>query len=103
MLSASGINVITLGDGNVVNAEFEGLRETLNELKTYVVSSNKIEEPTKLDFVADVESIKDQLAKGSPNKTVIKQLWEQIERAATVAGAVELVQKVAPIISGIVG
>lgn len=102
-LSVSGINVVTLGDGNVVNAKFEGLREVLDELKTHVVSSSKIEEPIKLDFVADVESVKDQLAKNSPNKTVIKKLWEQIEKIATISGAVGLIQKIVPIIASIVG
>ena len=98
-ISASGTNVITLGDGNVVNASFMELREALDRLKNSLVQSEKIGEKEKLDVAADIESIKDQLAKNVPNKTVIGKLWEQIEKVSTVSGIVDLIRIIAPLIT----
>jgi len=101
-ISASGTNVITLGDGNVVNAEFVDLREMMEELKNLIVASDDIEDIVKLDVTADIESLKDQLSKNVPNKTVIQSLWSQIEKVATVGGVVDLAQKITPIIAAAV-
>jgi hypothetical protein len=99
-ISAMGTNVITLGDGNVVNAEFADLRKELDTLKSLIIAA-KIEESAKLEIAADLESIKDQLAKTKPNTSVIKQLWNQVEKVATVGGAADLVQKIGSIIASI--
>jgi hypothetical protein len=99
-ISAMGTNVITLGDGNVVNAEFADLRKELDTLKALVIAA-QIEESAKLEIAADLESIKDQLAKTKPNTSVIKQLWNQVEKVATVGGAADLVQKIGSIIASI--
>ncbi len=101
-ISASGTNIITLGDGNVVNAEFVPLREMMEELKNVIVTSDEIDDTVKLDVMADIESIKDQLSKNVPNKSVIQSLWGQIEKAATVSGVVDLVQKIAPFVAAAV-
>jgi hypothetical protein len=101
-ISAVGTNVITLGDGNVVNAKFEELHKLLDELQDRVIAAEDIEDVTKLEIAADVESIKDQLAKPMPNKSVIKQLWEQVEIVATVSGVIDLVQKIGTLITAVV-
>ena len=98
-INATGMNVITLGDGNLVNAKFEDLHKELENLKKGIASSDKLDEKEKLDLVVDIESIRDQLAKQTPNKTIINHLWSGIEKIATVAGLVELVTKVTPLIS----
>jgi len=98
-INATGMNVITLGDGNLVNAKFEDLHKELENLKKGIASSDKLDEKEKLDLVVDIESIRDQLAKQTPNKTIINHLWSVIEKIATVAGLVELVTKVTPLIS----
>lgn len=102
-ISAIGNSVITLGDGNVVNAKFTELRQQLDAIKDAIIKTDKIEPSTKLDVVVDIESLKDQLAKPSPNKSIIGALWKQIENVATIAGVVDLVQKSAPLVAGILG
>ena len=92
-VTATGTNVITLGDGNVVNARFSDLREQLDDLKSRIASS-ALEEKQKFDVAVDIESIKDQLAKESPDKTTIGHLWSGIDRIARVCGTVDAVQKV---------
>jgi hypothetical protein len=94
---ATGTNVITLGDGNVVNAQFSDLRERLDELKSQVTAAS-LDEKQKFDVAVDIESLKDQLAKQNPDKTVLGRLWSGIERVSKLAGMVEAVHKVLPYI-----
>lgn len=101
-ISAIGSNVITLGDGNVVNAEFADLHAELNKLKEAVVSSTKITDSQKLDVSVDIESIKDQLAKAQPDKTIIGRLWTRIGQIATIGGFAAAMEHVVPLISGLI-
>jgi len=98
-VNATGMNVITLGDGNLVNARFSDLRERLDDLKSQITSSAALSEKQKFDAAVDVESFKDQLAKESQDKAILGPLWTGIERVASIAGLVDAAQKVWPHIS----
>jgi len=67
-------------------------------LKQAVSESDSITESEKLDIAVDIESLKDQLAKLTPNKTVIGYLWSAIEKSVTLASFVEYVAKIKPLI-----
>lgn len=95
-ISATGSNVIALGDGNVVNAQYADLHSALEELKDAISTSKGLADSEKLNLAVDIESIKDQLAKSNPNKTIIGQLWGGLEKVAVVSGVVEAYNKVAP-------
>jgi hypothetical protein len=102
-ISATGQNVITLGDGNIVNAQYVALHGELERLREAVIHSPRLEDSQKVDLVSDIETVKDQLAKTHPNRKVISQLWTAIEVAVTGAGMVDLVNRIAPLISGLIG
>lgn len=102
-IQATGANVITLGDGNIVNAEFNDLRMELDELKRQIVESEQISEGDKLNAAVDIETIKDQLAKPSPDPVVVRTLWSRVERAAAVAGLAEFAATVGHLIAPLVG
>ena len=53
-INATGTNVITLGDGNVVNAEFADLHTELSNLKQAVAGSS-LDDSQKLDVSVDIE------------------------------------------------
>jgi len=97
-INATGENVITLGDGNVVNVKYADLHNELESLKNVITKSDKFEEKQKFDLAVDIESIRDQLAKAQPNKTIISHLWSGIEKTVTAAGLVDVASKVAPFI-----
>jgi hypothetical protein len=99
-ITATGGNVITLGDGNVVNAQFSTLHNQLTELKEAVAAS-QLSDTQKLDLAVDIEGIKDQLAKEHPNKTIIGHLWTGITRACTLAELADLIVKVQPYIQAL--
>jgi len=101
-ISATGTNVITMGDGNVVNVDHRELHAELNTLRDQLAASDQLPEADKLDVVADIESLKDQLAKPRPNPTVVEALWSGIEKAAAVAGLANLAVAVAPHIHNLI-
>jgi hypothetical protein len=67
-IQATGENVITLGDGTVVNVRNEGLFQQLNQLKEQITDSDAVSEDMKMDVAVDIETLKTQLAKHDPDK-----------------------------------
>ena len=98
-IEATGQNIITLGDGNQINAKFTELGQSLAELREAITES-KAPESEKMILVADIESIQSQLAKPEPNKGIIRASWETVKGAATIDSCVSLVQKVTGLIGG---
>ena len=99
-IEATGQNIITLGDGNQVNARFQALGESLSELRDAIKRSDQLDETQKIDLVVDVDTLQAQLAKPTPNRPLISQLWEGINRAASIAGLADAAAKVAALLSG---
>lgn len=85
-IEATGRNVITLGDGNLVNVEYRQLFDELTELKENISRSGSLSEQEKLDVAIDIETLKDQLAKQEPDAEIASRVWPRIEKAANVAG-----------------
>lgn len=98
-VTATGNNIITLGDGNVVNAKYTSLHKELTQLKDAISNSTLLTEAQKLDAAVDIESIKDQLAKERPNKSIISQLWQGVERFVTMANLADYAFRIAPFIA----
>ena len=98
-ITATGRNIITLGDGNVLNTEYTDLHRALDDLKAAITSNSTLDEFQKLGCAVDVESIKDQLAKPEPNRGVIKQLWNALEHLATVEGLAAAATRVSTLMS----
>jgi hypothetical protein len=101
-IEATGHNIITLGDGNQINAKFGDLGKSLADLREAVTKSNA-PEAEKLTVVADIETIQSQLAKPQPGKNIISAAWSAI-KAATVVGefvglAQHVSQHIAPFLS----
>jgi hypothetical protein len=98
-IEATGQNVITLGDGNQVNATFRELGEALSSLRREIKASHAIEDARKMELVVDVDTLQDQLARPTPNQVVVRSLWENINRAAAIAGLGTAVAQVAGLIA----
>src|SRR6267378_1379153 len=101
-IEATGQNIITLGDGNQVNAKFGELGAALADLRDAITKS-QASESEKLSFVADIDTVQSQLAKPAPNHGIIATAWQAIKGAAIVAECIPLVERVqhfiAPFIS----
>lgn len=101
-IEATGQNIITLGDGNQINAQFSELGSALVELRDAITRS-AAPEGQKLSLVADIETVQTQLAKPEPNRGIIAAAWEAVKGAATIDGCAELVMKVGGLIAGVIG
>ena len=97
-INATGTNVITLGDGNIVNAEFVDLHTELSKLKKAVADS-LLDDSQKLDITVDIESLRDQLVKANPDKTIMGHIWSRVRDVAAVGGFADAIQKIIPLIS----
>jgi hypothetical protein len=93
-IEATGQNIITLGDGNQIDAKFSQLGQSLAELRNAITSSGT-QESHKLELVADIDTIQSQLAKPEPNRTIIQSAWGVVKGAAAINGCTVLVHKVA--------
>jgi hypothetical protein len=100
-IQATGQNIITIGDGNQVEARFKDVGEALASLAEAIKASEEFDDSAKLDLVADINSMQDQLAKKKPNKGVLQSLWAGVETAAKAAGIVEAAAKVAGLIRAV--
>ena len=97
--NVGGVTVV--GEGNVVNTHFTNLSRELEQLRTEFYES-QLPDSEKLMVVSDIESLLAQLQKPEPNRTVVANLWEGIQRAAAVAGLssalVQATELIAPLI-----
>ena len=98
-IEATGQNIITLGDGNQVNAKFGDLGKSLAELRDAITQSDA-PDVQKMELVSDIDTIQSKLAKPEPNRGIVKAAWEAVKGAATINGCVTLVQKVSGLIVG---
>jgi hypothetical protein len=99
-IEATGQNIITLGDGNQINAKFNDLGTALVELRDAITQSQAAE-ADKMALVADIDTIQSQLAKPAPNKSIVAAAWESVKGAAAINGCTQLVTKVAGFIAGV--
>jgi len=106
--SFSGINITNIqgvtvvGDQNVVvNTQYLDLYRRLSLLSEAVRNSGQLTDKEKLEYVMEIETIKDQLAKLSPDKNIIKLAWEKLKPLATISGIMTFFKQVAEIIGGL--
>lgn len=91
-IEATGQNIITVGDGNQVNAKFQDAASALVELKEALLASRTVSEARKLDLVSDIDTIQSQLAKETPSRSIISAAWDTLRK---LGGIAELVEKIA--------
>lgn len=100
-ITATGKNIVTLGDGNVIHANNQDLGNELLDLKHQIAESGKLSDEEKLDATIDIETLRDQLGKEKPDKTILAHLWTRIEQVATMNDFSEAVAKIGPLIAGL--
>jgi len=106
--SISGIKVTNIqgvtviGDSNlVVNTQYLDLFRRLSALSEVVRTSDQLTDEEKLNYIKDMDTIKDQLAKSLPDKNIIRLVWEKLKPLATVSGIVTFFKYVAEVIGSV--
>lgn len=104
----TGINVTNIqgvtviGDNNYVKQEFGDLYRSLDLLKGEIGKSAQLSDEDKLEYQSEIETIKNQLAKKAPNKTILTQAWQALSTLATIDGVSGFHQSVESLISGLI-
>jgi hypothetical protein len=106
--SNKGINIkniqgiIQIGEGNYVNANYRDLYQNLNLLNEEIKKKINFSDEEKLNFQADIETIKSQLSKLNPDKKIIKSIWAKLERLANVNSIASLFIKISKLIGPLI-
>lgn len=100
----AGINITNIqgvtivGDRNIVNAQFADLYRSLGLLSEEILKSDKLSDEDKLNYTAEIDTIKSQLSKTVPDKSIVAKAWEKLKPLATVAGVASFFEKVLTLI-----
>jgi len=95
-----GINITNIqgvtivGDGNIVNARYSDLYGNLSLLAEEMMKSDKFSDEEKLNYYAEIKTIKSQLEKTLPDKSIIAKTWDKLKPLATIAGVASFFEKV---------
>ena len=101
-VSAVG-SVVVLGGNNVVNVAYTELYGALGILSDAVKASDKISDEQKLNSQAEIETIKDQLAKTKPDHPIIQRAWEGFKAVATIEGVAAAAARVYSLLAPFLG
>ena len=106
----SGINITNIqgvtvvGNNNIVKNEFLDLFRELGQLEDLVRSNSKLSDKEKVDLLSDIETIKNQLGKTEPNKSIIKSAWETIkDKLKNISEVIEPISKIASLVKMFTG
>ncbi|SRR5581483_3094522 len=86
-------NVTTIGGGNTVNVQYADLGNALTELRDAVKASSALDQETKINALADIQTIQTQLAKPKPSFAIVRSVWAGLSGLATVDGLIGLAEK----------
>ncbi len=95
--------VVVIGDGNFVQTRFESLYRHLDLLEQSITISDSIPNEQKIGYLAEVETIKSQLAKPNPDRGILSKAWNVLSVLSSVPGLIDLVDKVREMIGPLVG
>jgi len=106
----SGINVTNIqgvtiiGDGNtVVNRQYVDVFRSLSLLEDSIRRSNELSDTDKLNYIKDIETIKNQLSKPQPNKDIIKIAWEKVkEKLEGLSSFIQFIVKISEALEGVI-
>lgn len=102
-ITASGQNIITLGDNNQIDARFAAIGNKLIEFKDAVRKAPDVKDVDKMSIISDVDTMQSQLAKAEPNRTVLRAVWAGIEKITTATSLAANVTALLPVLAPLLG
>ena len=97
-------SVIILGDNNYVRNENKVLGESLGKFGNQIRLSSELSDDEKIDYQAEINTIKSQLAKINPDKGIIEKSWNILKKGvATIGGIAGVYNTVKPLIDSFLG
>lgn len=88
----AGINITNIqgvtvvGHDNVVNTQFADLYRSLDLLGSEIRGNEQLSDREKLSYQAEIETIKSQLMKEQPDRSIVERAWAVLKGVATISG-----------------
>lgn len=88
------------GSNNTIGTINQNSIQTINELDNLIkfLDLSDINSNDKQNAIMDAETIKTQLAKPNPSKTIIKEAWTSLGALATIEGVIGFINRIQPLI-----
>ncbi len=105
----AGINITNIqgvtvvGHDNVVNTQFADLYRNLDLLGSEVRANEQLNDREKLSYQAEIETIKSQLMKEEPDRSIVERSWEVLKGVATLSGVAAAGDRVRLLLHGLFG
>lgn len=90
--------VTVIGDGNYVYNQYSNLYRSLDLLGEEIRQTDRLSDEEKLNYQAEIETIKSQLLKSDPDRSILRTAWNVLKSVATVGGVVSALEKVRALI-----
>jgi hypothetical protein len=90
--------VVVIGNDNVVYNKHSNLYRSLDLLGEEIRLSDKVSDKQKLSYQAEIDTIKSQLSKPAPDRSIIRRAWNALKGVATVGGVITTLEKVRELI-----
>ena len=85
-----------------INQNYNELHQHLKALSEAIQNSGLIEEDKK-DSLAEIITIDTQLSKRAPNKDIIRESWNALEKIVMANDLWDLIEKIKPMIVSLLG
>lgn len=95
-------SVIVLGDNNIVRNEYKELSDALDNLGRHIRISSEIPSDEKINYQADIDTMKAQIMKQKPDRDIVRKAWSALKGVATINGVASFVTKVAPLVASLI-
>ena len=93
--------VTILGDGNIVNTELTDLSRAIEEMDHAITACDGLTDRQKLDASADLSTIRAQIAKPAPNRSIVSAAWGALNAVATIDGVVGAATRVSHLLASL--
>jgi len=94
--------VTVIGDGNYVYNRYSNLYRSLDLLGEEIRQTDKLSDEEKLNYQAEIETIKSQLLKSNPDRSILRTAWNALKGVATIGGVVGVLEKVKALIQPLI-
>ena len=100
IMNIHGVTVI--GDGNYVYNQYSTLYRSLDLLGEEIRRTDRLSDEEKLNYQAEIETIKGQLLKPNPDRSILRTAWNVLRGVATIGGVVGVLEKVKALIQPLI-
>ena len=94
--------VVSIGDNNYIQNQYSDLFKLLDGMGKQLRFSQEIDDQEKINYQAEIETIKAQLVKPKPDKEIVGKAWNTLKAIATIGGVVGFYEKIVPLIQHLV-